>query len=164
MRIKTRTAVCSLALSLVLVLPSVALGQQRAVGELVTEINAALAANPTPSGSYQLSIDSFGRLVAEKNDATGVLARWEIYFEDIGSVVQTTSGQVYLNCADEVGRCARQTCNGLYQNFTGCVRADGSALRTRHSDALELEYGYDTRAMRALATAFEELLSHDLGG
>jgi len=57
MRTRTLTAVCSLALSLLLVLPGVALGQQRAAGDLVREINEALAANPAMHGSYEISID-----------------------------------------------------------------------------------------------------------
>jgi len=162
MRPTTLTAVCSLALALPLIVPGAARGQQRAVSQLVREINAALAANPTPSGSYQLSLDASGKFIAEKSDATGVLARWEMYFEDLGSVVQTTSGQVYLECTDEVGRCARQTCKGVYENFAGCVRADG-VWRAHYSDALELKYRYDTRAMRTLEAAFGELLSQDLG-
>jgi len=163
MRVTKRTAVSSLALSLLLALPGVALGQQRSVGELVGEINEALAQNPTSSGAYQLSIDSSGRLVAEKRDNTGVLSRWEMYFEDIASVAQTDGGQVYLNCGDDVGRCARQTCNGAMANFVGCTRQSGAAGRRSYSDALELEYAYDTRAMRAIKAAFDELLMHDLG-
>jgi len=151
-----------LALALLLVVPGGALGQRRAVGELVREINAALAANPTPSGSYQLSIDAAGKFVAEKTDATGVLVRWEMYLEDLDSVEQTTSGQVFLNCSKELGRCARQSCNGVYENFTGCVRGDG-IWRAHYADALELEYRYDTRAMRTLEAAFDELLLQDLG-
>lgn len=163
MRAKTRTAVCSLALSLLLALPGVALGQQRAVGELVREINEALAQNPTSNGSYVLSIDSTGKLVAEKRDDTGVLARWEMYFEDIASVTQTDGGQVYVNCSEDVGRCARQTCNGAVANFVGCVRERGAVTRESYSDALELEYAYDTRAMRTIRAAFDELLAHDFG-
>ncbi len=163
MRTRTLTAVCSLALSLLLVLPGVALGQQRAAGDLVREINEALAANPAMHGSYEISIDGSGRLVAEQRDASGVVSRWEMYFEDIESVTQTDAGQVYLNCADDLGRCARQTCNGVIANFSGCVRGNGNASRSSYSDALELEYQYDTRALRAIGEAFDGLMSLDLG-
>ena len=162
MRVKTQTAVCSLALSLLLVLPGVALGQQRA-GELVGEINAALAANPTPQGAFRIDIDSSGKLVAEQRDATGVIATWEIYMEDIESVTQSDAGHVYLNCGGDVGRCAKQVCNGVQENFTGCVRGNGAARHSRYSDALELRYGYDTRAMRSIAAAFDGLMALDLG-
>jgi hypothetical protein len=161
MRANTRTVVCSLALSLLLALPTVALGQQRAVGTLVSEINEALAGNPSPSGTFRLDIDSTGKLVAEKRDATGVIARWEMYFEDIATVAQSSAGHVYVECSDEFGNCVKETCNGAYANFMGCVRGSGSAQR--RTDALVLEYGYDTRAMRSLKGAFEELLMHDLG-
>ena len=162
MRVKTQTAVCSLALSLLLVLPGVALGQQRA-GELVGEINAALAANPTPQGAYRIDIDSSGRLVAEQRDATGVIATWEIYMEDVESVTQSDAGHVYLNCSGDVGRCARQVCNGVVENFTGCVRGQGAARRSSYSDALELRYAYDTRALRTIAAAFDGLMALGLG-
>lgn len=163
MRARTRTAVCSLALSLLLVLPSVAQGQ-RAVGELVGEINEALARNPSPNGAYQLRLESDGVLVAEQRDGTGVISRWEMYLEDIGSVSQTRAGQAYLECADDLGRCVRHTCNGVYVNFAGCVRNGSAAVAgPRYSDALELQYAYDTRALRSIASAFDELLMHDLG-
>ena len=163
MRTWTRTTVCSLALSLLLVLPGVALGQQRAIGQLVSEINEALSQNPAPTGLFHLEIDGSGKLIAEQRDDSGVVARWEMYFEDIASVTQTTAGQVYVNCADDVGRCVRETCNGVYVNFLGCARARGEAEGTRYSDALVLGYGYDTRAMRTIEAAFEDLLSHDPG-
>lgn len=162
MRVRTRTAVCSLALSLLLVLPSVAQGQ-RAVGELVGEINEALAQNPTSSGAFQLRVESNGVLVAEQRDGTGVISRWEMYLEDIASVSQTRAGQAYLECADDLGRCVRQTCNGVYANFSGCVRGTSAAADPRYTDALELQYAYDTRALRTIQTAFDELLMHDLG-
>ena len=161
MRAKTCTAICSFALTSLLLAPGPVWGQNRGVSHLVREINEALAANPTPSGSYQLSLDASGKFIAEKTDAEGVVARWEMYFEDLGSVVQTTSGQVYLKCSDAVGRCARQSCNGVFENFTGCVRG-GETWRSHYSDALELEYRYDTRAMRTLEGAFEELMAQDL--
>lgn len=163
MRVKTLSAVCSLALSLLFVLPSVALGQQGAAGDLVREINEALAANPTSNGSYAISIDGTGKLVATKRDASGELARWEMYFEDVASVEQTDTGQVYLNCDDGVGRCAKFVCNGVVANFAGCVRGDAAAARAVYSDALELEYAYDTRAMRTIAEAFDGLMALDLG-
>ncbi|MFV1986126.1 MAG: hypothetical protein ACC682_02505 [Gemmatimonadota bacterium] len=163
MRTRTLSAVCSLALSLLLVLPGVALGQQRAAGDLVREINEALAANPAMHGSYEVSIDGSGKLIAEQSDASGVVSRWEMYFEDIESVTQTDAGQVYLNCSDDVGRCARQVCNGVIANFDGCVREDGAARRSTYSDALELQYQYDTRAMRVIGEAFDGLMSLDLG-
>ncbi|MDH3734198.1 MAG: hypothetical protein OEU54_11725 [Gemmatimonadota bacterium] len=163
MRVKTLTAVCSLALSFLLVLPGVALGQQRAVGELVGEINGALTQNPTSTGSYQISIDGSGKLVAEKSDGSGTFMRWEIYLEDVESVTQTAAGQVYLNCSEDVGRCARQTCDGVAAGFSGCVRGDGAARRAVYSDALELEYEYDTRAMRSLGEAFDNLMALGLG-
>ena len=162
MRAKTRTAVCSLALSLLLVLPGVALGQQRAVGELVREINDALASNPSPYGLYQVELEANGLLVAEISDDAGPFARWEMYVEDLVDVTQTRSGQVYLVCDEEYGRCARQVCDGSFANFAGCVR-DGDGARVRYADALELQYGYDTRVLRALDRAFEELMMHDLG-
>ncbi len=163
MRAKTRNAVCSLALSLLLALPSVALGQQRAVGELLREINDALASNPSMHGLYQVRMGSAGLLVAEVSDDRGVISRWEMYAEDISSVSQTRSGQVYLNCDEDLGRCARQTCDGVFQNYAGCVRARGGPALPRYSDALELQYGYDTRVLRILESAFDELLMHDLG-
>lgn len=162
MRVQARTAVCSLALSLLLALPSVALAQQRPVGELVREINDALASNPSPYGQYQVRMGPEGLVVAEVRDGDGVVSRWEMYAEDIVSVTQTTSGQVYLNCDEDLGRCARQTCDGVYENFVGCVRAQ-SPTRPRYADALELQYGYDTRVLRILEAAFDELLMHDLG-
>ncbi len=162
MRAKTGKAVCSLALSLLLALPSVALGQQGAAGELLREINDALASNPSADGLYQLRIGAQGALVAEVSDDAGVVSRWEIYAEDIVSVTQTRSGQVYLNCDGDLGRCARQTCDGVYENFVGCVRGDG-ASRPRYSDALELQYGYDTRVMRILDSAFDRLMALNLG-
>lgn len=163
MRSKTLTAVCSLALSLFLVLPGVALGQQRAAGDLVREINEALAANPTMSGSYEISIDASGKLVAQQSDGSGVVSRWEMYVEDIKSVTQSDAGHVYLNCSDDVGRCAKQTCNGVVANFDGCVRGSGTARRSTYTDALELEYAYDTRAMRTIGQAFDGLLALGLG-
>lgn len=163
MRVKTLTAVCSLALSLLLVLPGVALGQQRATGDLVREINETLAQNPTSSGSYAISIDGSGKLVAEKSDASGTFLRWEIYLEDVASVTQTGSGQVYLNCDEDVGRCARVTCDGIVANFSGCIRGEGAARRSAYSDALELGYSYDTRALRSLADAFDDLMALGLG-
>jgi len=163
MRVSTRTAVCSLALSLLLALPSVALGQQGAAGELVREINDALASNPSLYGTYQLRVGPNGLLVAEVSDANGVVSRWEMYAEDIVSVTHTRSGQVYLNCDEDLGRCARQTCEGVFENYAGCVRARGSAERPRYSDALELQYGYDTRVLRILDEAFGELLSLSMG-
>lgn len=162
MRAKIGKAVCSLALSLLLALPSVALGQQSAAGELLREINDALASNPSADGLYQLRMGAQGALVAEISDDDGVVSRWEIYAEDIVSVTQTRSGQVYLNCDEDLGRCARQTCDGVYQNFAGCVRARG-ASRTRYSDALELQYGYDTRVMKILDSAFERLMALNVG-
>lgn len=164
MRVTTRTAVCSLALSFLLVLPGVAQGQ-RAVGELVGEINEALAQNPAPGGTYQLRLESNGVLVAEKNDGTGVVSRWEMYLEDIEGVSQTRTGQAYIACAGDLGRCVRQTCNGVYRNFDGCVRATAASVRStpRYSDVLELQYAYDTRALRTIEAAFDELLMHDLG-
>jgi len=162
MRVTTRTAACSLALSFLLVLPSVAQGQ-RAVGELVGEINEALARNPSTTGAYQLQLESNGVLVAEQRDGTGVISRWEMYLEDIASVSQTRAGQAYLECADDLGRCVRHTCNGVYVNFSGCVRGTpAAAAGPRYSDALELQYSYDTRALRTIQTAFDELLMHDL--
>lgn len=163
MRVKTLTAVSSLALALLLVLPTVALGQQRAVGEIVREINGALAANPTSNGSYSVSVDGSGKLVAEKSDASGAFLRWEIYLEDVKSIQQTDSGQIYLNCTEDVGRCARQTCNGVVANFNGCVRGQGSARESFYSNALEIGYEYDTRAMRTLEAAFHDLMSLGLG-
>jgi hypothetical protein len=163
MRFKTQSAVCSLALSLLLVFPGVALGQQRAAGDLVREINEALAANPTMYGSYEISIDAGGKLVAQQRDGSGVVSSWEMYVEDIKSVTQTDTGQVYLNCSDDVGRCAKQTCNGVVANFDGCIRGSGAAVRSSYSDALELEYAYDTRAMRTIGAAFDGLLALDLG-
>lgn len=162
MRVRTRNAACSLALSLLLVLPSVAQGQ-RAVGELVGEINEALAQNPSSNGAYQLRLESNGVLVAEQRDGSGVISRSEIYLEDIASVSQTRAGQAYLECADDLGRCVRHTCNGVYVNFNGCVRGSGTAASARYSDAVELQYAYDTRALRSIQNAFDELLMHDLG-
>ena len=163
MRVKTLTAVSSLALSLLLVLPGVALGQQRAVGEIVREINGALAAKPTSNGSYSISDDGTGKLVADKSDSSGAFLRWEIYLEDVKSIQQTDSGQVYLNCNEDVGRCARQTCNGVVANFAGCVRGEGATRQSFYSDALELAYEYDTRAMRTLEAAFHDLMALGLG-
>jgi len=163
MRVKTLTAVCSLALSLLLVLPGVALGQQRAAGDLVREINEALAENPAMHGSYEISIDNSGRLIAEQSDGSGVVSRWEMYFEDIESVTQTDRGQVYLNCGDDVGRCAKHTCNGVVANFAGCIRGNAAGSRNSYSDALELEYEYDTRAMKSIRDAFDGLMALDLG-
>ncbi len=162
MRANARTAVCSLALCLLLAVPSVALGQQGGAGELLREINDALASNPSADGLYQLRLGSQGALVAEVSDDAGVVSRWEIYVEDIVSVTQTRSGQVYLNCDGDLGRCARQTCNGVYENFVGCVRAD-AASGPRYSDALELQYGYDTRVMRTLDSAFDRFMALNLG-
>lgn len=162
MRVRTRTAASSLALALLLAVPTVAQGQ-RAVGELVGEINQALAQNPSPGGSYQLRLESNGVLVAEQRDGTGVISRWEMYLEDIGSVSQTRTGQAYLECAEDLGRCVRHTCNGVYVNFTGCVRGGSSAASPRYADALELQYAYDTRALRAIQTALDELMMQDLG-
>lgn len=162
MRAKTLTTVCSLALSLLLVLPGVALGQ-RAAGELVGEINEALAENPTPHGVFQLRIESDGVLVAEQRDGSGVISTWEMYVEDIASVTQSQSGHVYVNCDEDLGRCARQVCSGVYENFVGCVRGSDGPVARRYSDALELAYAYDTRAMRAIDAAFEELLARELG-
>ena len=163
MRVTTRTAVWSLALSLLLVLPSVAQGQ-RAVGELVGEINEALAQNPSPNGAFELRLESNGVLVAEQRDGTGVISRWEMYLEDIESVSQTRTGQTYVECAGDLGRCVRQTCNGAYVNFNGCIRGSpAAAAGPRYADALELQYAYDTRALRAIEAAFDELLMHDLG-
>ena len=158
MRAKSLTAVCSVALSLLLVLPGVALGQQR-TGELVREINDALGANPTSTGAYAISIDGSGKLVAEKRDASGVLSRWEMYLEDISSFSLTDSGQLYLNCDEDLGRCVRVQCNGVVANFSGCVRGTGSARETMYTDALELAYQYDTRARRTLAEAFDGLMA-----
>ncbi len=163
MRARSRNAICSIALSLLLALPSVALGQQSAAGELLREINDALASNPSVYGTYQLRAGSNGLLVAEISDATGVLSRWEMYAEDIVAVDQTRSGQVYLQCSEDLGRCARQTCEGEYANYDGCVRSRNGSSRPRYSDALELQYGYDTRVLRILDAAFDELLSLNLG-
>lgn len=162
MRATSRNAVCSLALALCFALPSVAQGQQGAIGGLLSEINDALASNPSLQGTYQLRMGSNGLLVAEINDGSGVLSRWEMYAEDIVSVTQTRSGQVYLHCDPDLGRCARQTCNGEFQNYSGCVRGSGTAA-PRYSDALELQYGYDTRVLRLLDGAFERLMSTNLG-
>ncbi len=163
MRAKTGTAVCSLALSLLIFLPGVAHGQ-RAVGELIGEINEALARNPSPGGGFQLRVESNGVLVAEKRDGTGVVSRWEMYLEDIESVEQTRAGQAYVRCSGDLGRCVRETCTGEYVNFEGCVRGRGPAMvAPRYTDALEIQYAYDTRALRTIEAAFDELLMHDLG-
>ncbi|MCG8466822.1 MAG: hypothetical protein MJB57_01235 [Gemmatimonadetes bacterium] len=163
MRAKSRNAVCSLALSLLLALPSVALGQQSAAGELLREINDALASNPSVYGTYQLRLGPNGLLVADIADENGVVSRWEMYAEDVVSVTHTRSGQAYLNCDGDLGRCARQTCDGAFTNFEGCVRTRSGASRPRYSDALELQYGYDTRVLKVLDAAFDELLSLNLG-
>ena len=160
MRGKTCTAVCSLALTLLLALPSVALGQQGAAG-IVSEINDALASNPSSSGLYQLRMGANGSLVAEIRDGDDVVGRWEIYAEDIVSVTQTRSGQVYLNCDEDLGRCARQTCDNGFADYVGCAAGSGQT-RVRYSDALELHYGYDTRVMRILDDAFDRLMALDM--
>ena len=159
MRSKTRTAVCSLALSLLLAFPSVALGQQGMAG-VVGEINDALASNPSAYGTYQLRQGPNGSAVVEISNSEGVVGRWEFYVEDIVSVTHTRSGQAYLNCDPDLGNCARQTCDAGFANFAGCVSGSGAA-RTRYSDAVELHYGYDTRVLRILENAFDRLMAMD---
>ena len=156
MRINTRTAVCSLALTVLLALPGVALGQQDA--GVIREINDALASNPSLGGTYQLRQGAEGSGVVEIRTEDGVVGRWEFYPEDIVSFSQTRSGQVYLHCDPDLGRCARQTCDAGFANFAGCAEGSGVAA-TRYSDAVELHYGYDTRVMRALEDAFDRLIA-----
>ncbi len=156
-----RMAVGSLALALLLALPGVAPAQQAGVGALVAEINGALAENPSPDGRFELQISPTGELVAHQRSGGQVIATWEMYFEDIESVTQTRAGHVHLNCAEDLGQCVKETCEGEFANYAGCT-GRGARGGTRHSDVLIIEYSYDTRAMRRLQAAFDELLGYEL--
>lgn len=161
-RISTLTGLAALAF-LILVPDGSLWGQQRTIGQLVGEINEALADHPTEAGAFQLRILSDGVLEARRTDASGVVEHREIYFEDIASVTQTRRGHVFLVCDEDLGDCAREYCFGQYENWVGCTRAGGAAGPVRRlSDVMVLEYAYDTRAFRQLESAFDELLQYEL--
>lgn len=138
--------------------------QERPIGELLREINDELARHPADGGAFQVDLLEGGVLEARRTDATGVVERRQIYFEDIASVTQTRRGHVFLVCDEELGDCAKEDCFGEYANWRGCTRAGGTSAPSvrRLSDVLVIPYAYDTRAYRRLETAFEELLAYDL--
>lgn len=139
-------------------------GQQRGIGQLVGEINEALADHPPEGGAFQLQLLPDGVLEARRTDASGVVERRAIYFEDIAAVTQTRRGHVFLVCDEDLGDCAKERCFGEYANWIGCRRAGRATAQPslRLSDVMVLEYAYDTRAYRQLEAAFEELLEYDL--
>lgn len=165
MRAHARTALGLAALAFLSLAPAGALwGQQRAIGQLVGEINEALAGHPAEAGAFQVRLLADGVLEARRTDASGVVERRAIYFEDIASVTQTRRGHVFVECDEDLGDCAKQTCFGEYANWIGCTRAGRAAAEPslRLSDVLVIEYAYDTRAYRQLEAAFDELLEYDL--
>ena len=137
------------ALIAIAALPASAIAQ---AGAVVSEVNSVLAQHPSSSDAVHVEVTN-GRIVATRSDASGALETWTMYADDVGAVVQSLEGHVRFLCADELGNCVKQTCNGGFEPFDGCRRGSGSV--TRHRNEIILEYDYDTRAHARIESAVE---------